>query len=118
MPYNYVMPSTTQIYHMLNYTSYTSKHYQILLLFKVFNNKIPKRDWLNLYFQIINTSRQTLFEIQNCSVYNILSKQLSGLNRKLQKEWLSFISLKLIVSKLFFIEDANFFSIWSKSCIE
>ncbi len=63
-----------------------------LLLFKVFNNKILKRDWLDLNFQMINTSRQNLFEVQNCSVYkvgnNILSNRLSCLNRKLQLDFL------------------------------
>ncbi len=58
-----------------------------LLLYKLFNNKIPKRDWLDFNFQLINTRRQTPFEVLNCSVYkvgnNILSNCLSCLNRKL-----------------------------------
>ena len=64
-----------------------------LLLFKVFNNKISNKDWLDLNFQMINTSRQTLFEIQNCAVYkvgnNILSNRLSSLNRKVQLDLLN-----------------------------
>ncbi len=35
-----------------------------LLLFKVFNNRMSERDWLDLNYQMINTSRNTLFEIQ------------------------------------------------------
>ncbi len=57
-----------------------------LLLHKVFNNSIPKRDWLDLNFQMVNISRQTSFEIQNRSVYkvgnNILSNRLTCINKK------------------------------------
>jgi hypothetical protein len=64
-----------------------------LLLFKVFNNRMSERDWLNLNFQMINTSRQALFEKQNCSVYkvgnNILSNPLYCLNKKLQLDYLN-----------------------------
>ena len=34
------------------------------MLFKVINCKIPKKDWLSFNFQMINTRRQTLLEIQ------------------------------------------------------
>jgi hypothetical protein len=55
-------------------------------LHKVFNDLIPKRDWLDLNFQMVNTSRQTSFEIQNHSVYkvgnNILSNRLTCINKK------------------------------------
>ncbi len=58
-----------------------------LLLHKVFNDSIPKNDWLDLNFQIINTSRQTTFEVQNCSTYkvgnNILSNRLACINKKI-----------------------------------
>jgi hypothetical protein len=80
-----------------------------LLLFKVFNNKIFERDWLNLNFQMINTRRTTLFEVQNCSVYkvgnNILSNRLSCLNRKLQLESLttSFEMYKITCKGLFLL---------------
>ena len=57
-----------------------------LLLHKVFNDLIPKRDWLDLNLQMVNTSRQTNFEIQNHSVYkvgnNILSNRLTCINKK------------------------------------
>jgi hypothetical protein len=57
-----------------------------LLLHKVFNDSIPKRDWIDLNFQMRNTSRQTSFETQNCSVYkvgnNILSNRLTCINKK------------------------------------
>ena len=56
-----------------------------LLLYKVFNNEQPKNEWIDLNFQLINTRRQSLFEIQNSSTYrvgnNILSNRLSCLNR-------------------------------------
>jgi hypothetical protein len=58
----------------------------IILLHKVFNDSIPKRDWIDLNFQMRNTSRQTSFETQNCSVYkvgnNILSNRLTCINKK------------------------------------
>jgi hypothetical protein len=57
-----------------------------LLLHKVFNDSIPKRDWIDLNFQMINTSRQISFEVQNHSVYkvgnNILSNRLVCINKK------------------------------------
>jgi hypothetical protein len=80
-----------------------------LLLFKVFNNVILKKDWLDLNFQMINTSRQTLFEVQNCSVYkvgnNILSNRLSCLNRKLQLDFLNlpFETYKIKCKNLFLL---------------
>ena len=42
-----------------------------LLLHKVFNDSIPKVDWLDLNFQMINTRRQNYFEILNHSVYKV-----------------------------------------------
>jgi hypothetical protein len=78
-----------------------------LLLFKVVNNKISNKDWLDLNFQMINTSRQTLFEIQNCAVYkvgnNILSNRLSSLNRKIQLDFLNlpFETYKIKCKNLF-----------------
>jgi hypothetical protein len=58
-----------------------------LLLHKVFNDSIPRNDWLNLNFQIITTSRQTTFEVQNRSTYkvgnNILSNRLACINKKI-----------------------------------
>ena len=64
-----------------------------LLLHKVFNNSIPKRDWLDLNFQMINTSRQIYFEIQNHSGYkignNILPNRFSCLNKKITLDMLN-----------------------------
>ena len=58
-----------------------------LLLYKLFNTRIPKLDWLDLNFQMINTSRQMYFECQNKSNYkvgnNILCNRLSCLNKKI-----------------------------------
>jgi hypothetical protein len=57
-----------------------------LLLHKVFKDSIPKRDWTDLNFQMINTSRQTSFEVLNHSVYkvgnNIMSNRLVCINKK------------------------------------
>ena len=67
-----------------------------LLLFKVFNTSIPKKDWLDLNFRMINTSntsRQTHFEISNSSSYkvgnNILSNRLSCISKKITLDMLN-----------------------------
>ena len=64
-----------------------------LLLYKVFNNSIPEKDWLDLNFKMINTSRQTFFEITNSAKYkvgnNILSNRLSCINRKITLDMLN-----------------------------
>ena len=64
-----------------------------LLLYKLFNNFSTSKDWLDLNFQIVNTSRQVDLEIQNCSVYrvgnNILSNRLSCLNKKITLDMLN-----------------------------
>ena len=64
-----------------------------LLLYKIFNNLIPRKDWLDLNFQMINTRRQIFFEVQNRSVYrvgnNILTNRLSCLNRKVTLDMLN-----------------------------
>ena len=64
-----------------------------LLLFKVFNSSIPKKDWLDLNFRMINTSRQTHFEISNSSSYkvgnNILSNRLSCISKKITLDMLN-----------------------------
>ena len=57
----------------------------------------------------LNTSRQTHFEIRNCSVYkvgnNILSNQLSCLNRKIQFDFLNlpFETYKIKCKSLFLL---------------
>ena len=64
-----------------------------LLLFKVFNTSIPEKDWLDLNFKMIHTSRQTHFVITNSSNYkvgsNILSNRLSCINRKITLDMLN-----------------------------
>jgi hypothetical protein len=64
-----------------------------LLLYRVFNNMIPRKDWLDLNFQMINTRRQTYFEVQNHSVYkvgnNILTNRLSCLSKKITLDMLN-----------------------------
>ena len=80
-----------------------------LLLFKVFNNMIPRKDWLDLNFQMINTSRQKFFEVQNNSVYkvgnNILSNRLSCLNKKIELDILNLPikSYKIHCKKMFLL---------------
>jgi hypothetical protein len=89
-----------------------------LLFFKVFNNKILKRDWLDLNFQMINMNWQTLFEIQNCSVYkvgnNILSNRSSCVNRKLQLEFLNlpFETYKIKCKSLFLLWTVLILLFW------
>ncbi len=81
------------------------------LLFKVINSKISKRDWLDLNFQMLNTSRQTRLEIRNCSVYkvgkNILSNWLSCPNRKIQ------LDLWNLPFKTYKIKCKNLFLLWT-----
>jgi hypothetical protein len=86
-----------------------SMYRHCLLLFKVFNNMIPKRDWLELNFKIINTSRQQFFEVQSGSVYkvgkNILVNRLSCLNRKIELNVLNLPieSFKVVCKKRFLL---------------
>ncbi len=88
--YLFYDPSVSYIdLHKLHKRALPSKfciYRHCLLMHKVFNDLIPKRDWLDLNFQIVNTSRQTSFEIQNHSVYkvgnNILSNRLTCINKK------------------------------------
>ena len=78
-----------------------------LLLYKLYNNQSATKDWLDLNFQLIITSRQQNFEIQNCSNYkignNILSNRLSCLNKKITLEMLNlpFESFKLKCKDVF-----------------
>ncbi len=59
-----------------------------------FNDSIPKRDWIDLNFQMINTSRQTSFKVQNRSVYKvgniILSNRLACICKKVPLNMLNF----------------------------
>ena len=84
-----------------------SKYRHALMLFKTFNKKFPKDVWLDLNFQMINTSRQKHFEVHNLSVYkvgnNILSNRLSCLNKRIELDMLnlSFNSYKILCKKMF-----------------
>ena len=42
-----------------------------LLLFKVFNLKVPKKDWVDLNFQMLNSSRQKFVDVQNFANYKV-----------------------------------------------
>ena len=94
---NYYDPSISYIdLHILHKRALPEKfcfYRHCLLLFKVFNNSIPEKDWLDLNFRMINTSRQTHFEIANNSNYkvgnNILSNRFSFLNKKISLEMLN-----------------------------
>ena len=94
---NYYDPTISYIeLHKLHNRALPSqfcKYWHSLLLYKVFNNSIPKRDWLDLNFQMINTRRQVFFEIHNQSVYkvgnNILPNRFSCLNKKVHLEMLN-----------------------------
>ena len=82
-----------------------------IMIFTCVNNMISNRDWLDLNFQMINTSRQTLFEIQSRAVYkvgnNILTNRLSCLNRKIR---LDFLNLSFETYK---IKCKNLFLLWN-----
>jgi hypothetical protein len=78
-----------------------------LLLYKVVREEQPKREWIGLNFQMINTRRQQFFETSNTSNYkvgnNILINRLSSLNRKilLQDLNLPFESFKIKCKTMF-----------------
>ena len=83
----------------------TYKH--SLLLYKVIREEQPKREWMDLNFQMINTRRQLYFEIQNTRNYvvgnNILINRFSCLNKKilLQDLDLSLESFKVKCKTMF-----------------
>jgi hypothetical protein len=84
-----------------------------LLLYKVMREEQPKRDWIDLNFQMINTRRQLSFETRNTSNYKvgniILSNRLSSLNKKIQLQDLSlpFESYKIKCKMMFFKSILN-----------
>ncbi len=107
-------PFVSYIYlHKLHKRALPSKfctYRHCLLLHKVFNNSIPRNDWLNLNFQIITTSRQTTFEVQNRSTYkvgnNFLSNRLACINKKIP---LNMLNLDIGPYK---VNCKNMFLIW------
>ena len=78
-----------------------------LLLYKVMREEQPKRDWIDLNFQMINTRRQLSFETRNTSNYKVgnnnLSNRLSSLNKKIQLQDLNlpFESYKIKCKMMF-----------------
>ena len=78
-----------------------------LLLYKLYNNCSPTKDWIDLNFQMITTSRQNKFEIHNKSSYkvgnNILSNRLSCINKKVTLDMLNltFESYKIKCKNIF-----------------
>jgi hypothetical protein len=67
----------------------------------------PKRDWIDLNFQMINTRTQLAFETRNTSNYKVgnnnQSNRLSSLNKKIQLEDLNlpFKSYKIMCKMMF-----------------
>ena len=70
-----------------------SQYKLALSLYKVFNNKTPMSEWLQLNFTQINTSRQTHFMISKTNKLklgmNCLSNRLNYLNGKIPLLWLN-----------------------------
>ena len=69
------------------------KYKHSVLLFKVYNDKNPPKDWLTLNFQQVLTRRQEMFEIirnQNYKIgNNMISNRLSILNKLIPLHWLN-----------------------------
>ena len=78
-----------------------------LLLFKVYNYKIPSIEWTHLNFQQILTSRQSLFKTMKNSKLkignNALANRLTLINNKIPLDWLNLTvsSYKVHCKKLF-----------------
>ena len=77
-----------------------------LQLYKTINNQTPSRDWVNLNFKTILTSRTTTFSINKSNQrrvgMNILSNRFWYLNGKIKLDWmnLSFNTFKIKCKKL------------------
>ena len=77
-----------------------------LQLYKTINNQTPSRDWVNLNFKTILTSRTTTFSINKSNQrrvgMNILSNRFWYLNGKIKLDWmnLSFDTFKIKCKKL------------------
>jgi hypothetical protein len=67
---------------------------------KVFNDTIPKNDWLDLNFQIITTSRQTTVKVQNRSVFKVGNNILSDSNRINKKIPVNILNLDICPYKV------------------
>ena len=78
-----------------------------LLLFKVYNNMQPLKEWTHLNFQIIHTQRQTHFEVHRDNNYkignNVLTNRFACLNKKIPLDWLNkpLSGFKIECKKLF-----------------
>ena len=74
---------------------------------KTFTLGCPTKDWVNINFIIINTSRKTKFAVNKMNRlkvgYNALSNRLSNINGKINLDWLnqSFPCFKIKCKKLF-----------------
>ena len=78
-----------------------------IILYKIFNNKQPPQDWLELNFTQLHSNRQTHFECINNARFkvgnNTLSNRFAALNNKLPLTWLNLqpIAYKLKCKKEF-----------------
>ena len=78
-----------------------------LLLFKVFNNIVQGKDWIDFNNQIICTGRQTTFDLHKASNYkienNILCNKLTCVTRLIQLDFfnLNFPTYKYKMKNIF-----------------
>ena len=78
-----------------------------LLLFKLYNSKIPSLEWMYLNFQQTLTSRQSLFKTMKNNKLrvgnNALANRLTLVNNKIPLNWLnlSVNSFKINCKKIF-----------------
>ena len=85
----------------------SSKYKLALMLFKLYRDKIPSREWLALNDEQTFTSRQTKFHVNSTSNYkvgyNTPTRQLALINNKIELVWLnlSFDSYKIKCKNLF-----------------
>ena len=106
--YNYLM--SYDHLHTVNKRAQPSQiqHYKLaLLLFKIYRDQIPSREWLALNHEQLFTSRQKNCIITTTSSYkvgfNIPMRRLTAINNKIDLNWLnmSFESYKVNCKKLF-----------------
>ena len=95
-----------------------------LTLFKVYNERMPQFEWLNLNFTQILTTRQENFLTLNIPRYkvgnNILTNRFAILNNMIPLLWLNlgFDSFKIKCKKLFLnwnVSTRKLYHLWSWS---
>ena len=89
------------------------KYKLALMLFKLYRDKIPSREWLALNDEQTFTSRQTKFHVNSTSNYkvgyNTPTRRLTLINNKIELVWLnlSFDSYKIKCKNLFLKINQN-----------